>query len=124
MTTFDPISDLIASINNSISNDRYSLEVPFSTLKFRILTLLQKEGVIKKVDPVKKDKFLALEIHLNNRFNKFKKISKPGRRVYTKYVKIPRNKREILVLSTPKGIMTAPRAIKENIGGEIIMEVS
>ena|SRR3990167_10125354 len=123
MITFDPISDLITSINNTIMNDRNRLEVPFSTLKYKILILLQNEGIIKKVDQVKRDKFLVLDINLGSHNSKFKKISKPGRRVYVKYAKIPKNKKEILVLSTPKGIMTATSAIKENIGGELLMEI-
>lgn len=124
MTTFDPISDLTSSINNSILNRSHSLEVPYSALKFRILTLLQKEGIIKKVDQVKKNKFFILQIQLDKQFNKFKKISKPGRRVYLKYSKIPRRNKETLILSTPKGIMTAQKAVKENVGGEVLMEVS
>lgn len=124
MTTFDPISDLTSSINNSILNSSYRLEVPYSVLKFKILTLLHKEGLIKKVDQIKKGKFTTLQIQLDKQFNQFKKISKPGRRVYVKYSKIPRRSKETLILSTPKGIMTAPKAVKENVGGEVLMEVS
>ena len=120
----DPISNLISSINNSISNNRYTLEVPSSSLKYRILVLLQKEGIIKSVNQIKNEEFAKLEIHLNGSYKKFIKISKPGKRIYVKYSKIPRNRREKMILSTPKGIMTAPQAIRENIGGEILMEVS
>lgn len=124
MTTFDPISDLIASINNSISNKRYVLIVPSSTLKHKILELLKKEGIIKSVDQIKEGNFSKLEIQLNNQYTSYKKISKPGKRIYVKYARIPKNKREKIILSTPKGIMTASQAIKNNVGGEVIMEVS
>jgi len=53
------------------------------------------------------------------------RISKPGRRVYTKADSIPKiqNGLGIAIMSTPKGVMTDNEARKQNIGGEIICKV-
>ena len=54
-----------------------------------------------------------------------KRISKPGRRVYSRANSIPRvmNGLGLAILSTPKGVMTDAEAKKNNIGGEIICKV-
>ena len=53
------------------------------------------------------------------------RISKPGRRVYTRADSIPRiqNGLGIAIMSTSKGIMTDNEARKENLGGEILCKV-
>ena len=53
------------------------------------------------------------------------RISKPGRRVYTKADSIPKiqNGLGIAIMSTSKGVMTDSDARKQNIGGEILCRV-
>ena len=54
-----------------------------------------------------------------------KRISKPGRRVYSRANSIPRvmNGLGFAILSTPKGVMTDTEARKNNVGGEIICRI-
>ena len=54
-----------------------------------------------------------------------KRISKPGRRVYSRATSIPRvhNGLGLAILSTSKGVMSDSEAIKNNLGGEIICRV-
>ena len=54
-----------------------------------------------------------------------KRISKPGRRVYSKATSIPKvmNGLGLAILSTPKGVMSDTEARKNNVGGEIICRV-
>ena len=54
-----------------------------------------------------------------------KRISKPGRRVYSRANSIPRvmNGLGLAIISTPKGVMSDTEARKNNIGGEIICRV-
>ena len=51
-----------------------------------------------------------------------KRISKPGRRVYSGAKAVPRvlNGLGIAILSTPKGVMTDRQAKKEGVGGEVM----
>jgi small subunit ribosomal protein S8 len=57
--------------------------------------------------------------------NEIKRISKPGRRVYSKCEDIPKvlNGLGIMILSTSLGIMTDKEARKRNIGGELLCHV-
>ena len=54
-----------------------------------------------------------------------KRISKPGRRVYSRATSIPKvmNGLGLAIISTPKGVMSDTDARKQNIGGEIICRV-
>ena len=54
-----------------------------------------------------------------------KRISKPGRRVYSRAGSIPRvhSGLGVAILSTSKGVMSDADAIKNNLGGEIICRI-
>jgi small subunit ribosomal protein S8 len=53
------------------------------------------------------------------------RVSKPGRRIYTKRQDIPwvLSGIGVAILSTPKGVMTGQRARQLGIGGEILCKV-
>ena len=54
-----------------------------------------------------------------------KRISRPGRRIYSRANSIPKiqNGLGLAIISTPKGVMSDNEARKNNIGGEIICRV-
>ena len=54
-----------------------------------------------------------------------KRVSTPGRRVYTSSKKIPRalGGYGITIVSTSKGIMTDKDAKKQNLGGEVLCQI-
>ena len=54
-----------------------------------------------------------------------KRISKPGRRVYSRANSIPKiqNGLGLAIISTTKGVMSDVDARKNNVGGEIICRV-
>jgi small subunit ribosomal protein S8 len=53
------------------------------------------------------------------------RVSKPGRRIYTKKQDIPwvLSGIGVAILSTPKGVMTGQRARQLGVGGEILCKV-
>ena len=61
----------------------------------------------------------------NAKIKEIKRVSKPGRRVYSRAVSIPkiRNGLGVSILSTSKGVMSDSEAIKNNLGGEVICRV-
>ena len=61
----------------------------------------------------------------NQLLKKSKRISKPGRRVYSRAISIPKVKNGLglAILSTSRGVMSDSEAIKNNLGGEIICRV-
>jgi len=123
MSISDPISNLIVYLSNATAAGHDSVDVPASSFKNKIADLLQKEGVIVTHTEIEKESFKFLHIQLNPAFTHFKRLSKPGKRWYVKASALPRNKREIIILSTPRGLMTVKDAIKAHVGGELIMEV-
>ncbi len=124
MKTSDPIANLLSSFANATRVQKTQVAIPASTLKLHILTVLKEEGIIKEVTTINEGQGDLLSVTLDTKYTKFKRLSKPGRRVYARASQIPRKYRETIIVSTPKGIMTAKKAIKNNLGGEILLEVS
>ena len=73
-------------------------------------------------------KFPTLKINLNENTDNLtlKRVSKPGQRIYvkSKELKIIKSGLGISILSTPKGIMSNLQARKENLGGELLCQIS
>ena len=108
-----------------------SIEIPSSKFRKNILTILKNEGYIKDffIDKSEKNK-ISLKISLKYYegdpvIKEIKRISKPGRRVYSRALSIPKiqNGLGLAILSTSKGVMSDAEARKNNLGGEIICRV-
>lgn len=122
----DTIADLINRINNARAVGKETMSVPFSKLKESVLRVLKAEGYITDFKDDKKN--AAIEIKLidaRRPFTKIRRLSKPGRRVYTKSKNIPRPKNGygMVIISTPSGVISGAQARKNGLGGEIICEV-
>jgi small subunit ribosomal protein S8 len=57
--------------------------------------------------------------------NEITRLSKPGRRVYVAANDIPKVKsgRGIVLVSTSKGVLTGHAAVKQRLGGELLLKV-
>ena len=131
MSFTDPISDMITRIRNAQLRTLNTVLIPNSKLRARILDVLKEEGYISDYKPStneKNNKLLLIDLKYNNGIPVIKEISrvsKPGRRIYTKAESIPKiqNGLGIAIVSTSKGIMTDNDARTKRIGGEIICKV-
>lgn len=128
--TSDPVADLITRIRNAIAVGKTEIRVPASKLKFAVAEKLQKINYIEKAELEKAEPREILHIVINNegenaRINEITKVSKPGRRVYASVEEIPRVKsgRGTVLISTSKGIMTGQEALKNKLGGEVLVKV-
>ena len=128
--TSDPVADLITRIRNAIAVGKTEIRVPTSKLKFAVAEKLQKINYIEKAELEKAEPLEILHIVINNegenaRINEITKVSKPGRRVYASVEEIPRVKsgRGTVLISTSKGIMTGQEALKNKLGGEVLVKV-
>lgn len=123
----DQIADLLVRIRNASAVKKTDLVMPYSKTKEAILTILKNEGFIKNFETAEKDNKKSLTVVIS--CNKFpvhiKQISKPGQRIYTKSKDIPRPLRGfgLIIISTPKGVISGREAIKVGVGGELICEV-
>ncbi len=131
MTLVDPIGDMLTRIRNGQMRSLNKINIPFSNFRLKILEVLKKEGYIIdfNIDNGKKKiKFLSVDLKYYEGqpvIKEIKRVSKPGRRVYSKATSIPKvlNGLGLAILSTSKGVMSDTDAIKNNLGGEIICKV-
>tara|TARA_Y100001960_G_C14533773_1_gene757434 strand:+ start:540 stop:938 length:399 start_codon:yes stop_codon:yes gene_type:complete len=131
MNLVDPIGDMLTRIRNGQMRTLNKIEIPFSNFRFKILEVLKKEGYIIDFyleDSKEKIKSILVVLkYYEGRpvIKEIKRVSKPGRRVYSRAVSIPKIKNGlgVAILSTSKGVMSDSEAIKNNLGGEIICRV-
>ncbi len=130
MNISDPLGDMLTRIRNAQMRGMNKVVTPASKLRARVLEVLQAEGFIRGYAEVEKDGHRNIEIELKYYdgspvIQEIKRISKPGRRVYSSVDDIPlvRNGLGISILSTSKGVMSDNLAREENVGGEILCRV-
>ena len=131
MSLGDPIGDMLTRIRNGQMRSLNKIEIPFSNFRSKILEVLKREGYIISYEITTNDKkikniFVKLKYYDGQPVIKeIKRISKPGRRVYSRATSIPKvmNGLGLAILSTPKGVMSDADARKNNVGGEIICRV-
>lgn len=126
----DPITDMLNQIKNAEAVGKTEVLLPLSNLKNEIAMMLSKEGFVGEIKKTTKGKVKLLKIALKYdngvpAMEGFKRISKPGQRIYSKVhdIKKVRGGFGVAVISTPKGLMTGGEAKKGKIGGEVLLEV-
>lgn len=131
MYVTDPIADMLTRIRNGNIAMHEKVDVPFSKEKEAITKILKDEGYILNYKTISENNKQTLRVYLkfadgNEKVIKgLKRISKPGRRVYTSVEEMPKvlGGLGIAVVSTSKGIITDRQCRKENIGGEVLCYV-
>ncbi len=126
MTMTDPIADYLTRIRNAIAARHTTVDIPESNLKREISRVLLKERYINRVVRVRGGKHTFLRIYLKytpegkSAIDGLERVSRPGRRVYYGVDEIPRvlNGLGIMILTTPKGIITDRQARQMRVGGE------
>jgi small subunit ribosomal protein S8 len=133
----DPIADMLTRVRNALMAGKSSVLVPHSKIKLAIANILLEEGFITGVEvlpsesgvpqPVINLKLKYIGRHRERRsvIAGLKRVSRPGRRIYTKRSDIPwiQSGMGIAILSTPKGVVTGREARKLGVGGEVLCHV-
>jgi small subunit ribosomal protein S8 len=136
MSMTDPIADMLTRIRNAVMSGQALTAMPLSKVKVEIAKILKEEGYLENFEVVDGEwpsqKILRLKIkYIGERRERkpvltgLERVSRPGRRVYTKKQEIPwvLSGIGVAILSTPKGIMTGQRARQLGVGGEILCKV-
>ena len=131
MSMTDPVADLLTRIRNANSIGNKSLKVPYSSLKQNILRVLKEQGYITDYFPEMAGTKGVIRVELKygpdgeKVLRSVRRISKPGRRIYSPARQIPEvlSGMGITVLSTSKGVISSVEAKKLGLGGEILCEV-
>ena len=126
----DPISDMIISIKNAGNAGKELAVVPFSKLKESIAVVLFKHGFIASYAKKGKKAIKTLEIGIayegkHPRIADLARMSKPSRRFYMKAAEMRpiKNGYGLMLVSTPKGILTGEEARKAQVGGEALFKI-
>ena len=131
MSLADPIGDMLTRIRNAQLRALYNVKIPSSKFRAKILEVLKQEGYIsnyKFLSDSKNKGSLLVDLKYNNGspvIKEIKRVSKPGRRIYSRADSIPKvlNGLGVAILSTSKGVMSDAEAVKNNLGGEIICRI-
>ena len=126
----DPISNMIIMMKNASLVGKETTSFPYSKMKNAVLECLKKEGYISTFSKKVKEGHPVLEVQLlyvdkKPKITEAERVSKQSRRVYfgMKDIHSVRNGSGLLVLSTPKGILSGKEARKENVGGEALFKL-
>lgn len=131
MSFTDPIADLLTRIRNGQHNRFEIVKVRNSNQVRAVLTILKEQGYIKNFSNTA-DVGSPYEISVELKYadgkpviNMLKRMSKPGRRLYSSISRLPKVKNGlgIIILSTSKGIMADAEARRINLGGEVLCQV-
>ena len=127
----DPLGDMLTRIRNAQMRGKSTVRTPASTLRRRVLDVLQAEGYIRGYESIdagdNKPEFEISLKYYDGRpvIREIKRVSKPGRRAYTGVSGTPsvRNGLGVAIMSTSKGVMSDAQARAANVGGEILCTV-
>ena len=136
MSFNDPVADMLTRIRNAVMAGHAQVAMPSSKLKIEIAKILKDEGFLEGFEVVDGEnevqKVLRIKIkYVGERRQRsavisgLERVSRPGRRIYTKKTDIPwvLSGIGVAILSTPKGVMTGVRARQLGVGGEILCKV-
>lgn len=127
----DPITDMFNRIKNGMNARHESVDIPHSKMKEEIAKILVSEGYLAKCDVLKRMDKSFLRVFLKYAENKkgiiqeLKRVSKPGRRIYSGARSLPRVQAGFgtAIISTSAGVMTDEEARTQKLGGEVICYV-
>ena len=127
----DFIANTLTSIRNAQAVSKERVKIPFSSLVWNIVKVLEKKSLIDEVSKKGRglNKFIDLKIKYEENGEPFirglKRVSKQGQRIYigSKDIRPVRNGYGIVIISTPKGVMTGQEAKKKNLGGEVLCKI-
>lgn len=126
----DPIADLLTRIRNAAMVGKNEVRVPSSKLKMTIAEQLKKANYLADVaiEAGKPRDTLVITIAKpgeNCAINEIARLSRPGRRIYVGADDIPRVKsgRGMVLVSTSKGVIPGHEAVKQRLGGELLLKV-
>jgi small subunit ribosomal protein S8 len=127
----DPLGDMLTRIRNGQKAGMKVVLCPASGLRAGVLEVLKATGYIRGYNKTASDQGhpeLSIELKYDAGrpvIKELHRVSKPGRRIYTKVSEMPRfyNGLGVTIVSTPRGVMADSDAREANVGGEVLCQV-
>lgn len=131
MSVSDPVADMLTKIRNAAMARHEKVDIPTSRLKLEIVKILKTEGFVKNFKKMNQDGLNCIRVFMKYDetntpvIHGIKKISTPGRRVYSGYESLPRiyNGYGTIIVSTSSGVTTGKKAAEKKTGGEVICSI-
>ena len=131
MSMTDPLADMLTRIRNAGQAGFDKVDMPASRLKISLARIFKDEGFIKNYKVIKDNRqgilriYLKFDEHQKLLIQGLRRVSRPGRRVYTGHEELPKVQGGlgIAVISTSKGVITDRQARKLKVGGEVLCEI-
>ena len=131
MAVTDPVADMLTKIRNASEARFDRVDIPTSKIKLEVVKILKNEGFIKNFKKINQDGFNYIRVFLKYDekaqpiIHGIRKISTPGRRIYSGYKKMPRvyNGYGTIIVSTSTGVITGKKAAENRVGGELICSI-
>ena len=127
----DPVADLLTRIRNANIAQKDDVLVPASKMNEAIVRILSTEGFVEGYAPEGEGIERVIRVTLKygprrqRTISGLKRVSKPGRRIYTGRHRLPRvlGGLGVAIVSTSQGVMTDRDASRKGIGGEVLAHV-
>lgn len=131
MSLSDPIADALTRIRNALRARHETVNVRASKVCEGICLVLKEEGYIEDYKRIEDNKQGLLRVYLKygplgeDVVTELKRISKPGRRVYSGQSDLPRplDGLGVAIVSTSQGVLSDKQCREQNVGGEILCTV-
>ncbi len=127
----DPIADMLTRVRNANQAEKADVAMPASKLKEQIAGILASEGFIEGFETTGTGVHRELVLRMKYGAGRsrviqgIRRVSKPGRRVYSGASDLPRSHGGlgVMVVSTSQGLLPDREARRRRLGGEIMCEV-
>ena len=131
MSMSDTLGDMLTRIRNGQTTNKKVVDAPASRFRKNVLEVLKREGFIRNFEEKEMRpgiNFFEIELKYYNGkpvITEIKRVSKPGRRVYSSIKNLQRtyNGLGVSILSTPRGVMSDNEAREANVGGEVLCTI-
>jgi len=132
MSLNDPIADMLTRVRNAVRTNKEQVNIKASNICEGIASVLKEEGFVMDYDRIDDNNQGILRIKLKYNpegkpvINSIKRISKPGRRVYSSVDDLPHVLAGlgINIVTTSQGVMSGRKCRENKTGGEILCTVS
>jgi small subunit ribosomal protein S8 len=122
--------NMLIQLKNAQAVKKESVKISYSKIKEKVLEILKDNNYIESFEKKGRAAKKILEARLKyegnlGAINGIKLMSKPSRRIYVGYedIRMVKHGYGLLVLSTPKGILTGREARKMKVGGETMFKI-
>lgn len=131
MAMTDPIASMLTRIRNASRAKHPRVDIPYSTIKEKIVKVLADERYITDFKIITQDEHKFLRVYLGytdtgeSLIGGIDRISRPGLRKYVGATEMPRvlGGLGMAILTTPKGVMSSKKAKNNNVGGEVLCTI-